>query len=117
MRRVLVAGPLLLPCLLLVICCADRNPVGPTSSAALDQFVQALRQQGHTVSVAGQISPNANGFFSVPAQQGTSKRGAGECVRLCERAGRGHGGRLDLRGRPTESDEARHLGEYAAFLP
>lgn len=69
MRRVLVARSLVLPCLVLAISCADRNPVGPTSSATFDQFVQALRQQGLTVSVAGQISPNANGFFSVPAQQ------------------------------------------------
>src|SRR5262245_7203992 len=35
----------------------------------LDQFVEALRQQGLTVSLAGQIAPSANGFFSVPANQ------------------------------------------------
>ena len=69
MRRVLVARALVLPCLLLAISCADRNPSGPTSSATLDQFVQALRQQGLTVSVAGQISPEVNRFFSVPAHQ------------------------------------------------
>jgi len=69
MRRVLVAVSLVLPCLLLAGSCADRNPVGPTSSATLDQFIQALRQQGLTVSVAGQISPEVNRFFSVPAHQ------------------------------------------------
>jgi hypothetical protein len=49
--------------------CADRNPVGPTPSATLEGFVQALRDQGLNVSVGGQISPEVNRFFSVPAQQ------------------------------------------------
>jgi hypothetical protein len=53
-------------CLLVVSC---SSPVEPTSSTTLDRFVQALRQQGLTVSLAGQISPSANGFFSVPAEQ------------------------------------------------
>ena len=69
MRRVLVAVSSVLPCLLLTVSCADRNPVGPTSSATLDQFVQALRQQGFSVSITGQISPEVNRFFSVPAHQ------------------------------------------------
>jgi hypothetical protein len=69
MPRVLVALSLVLPCLLLGISCGDSNPVGPTSSVLLDQFVQALRQQGLSVSVAGQISPEVNRFFSVPAHQ------------------------------------------------
>jgi hypothetical protein len=56
MHRVLVAVSLVLPCLLLAVSCADHNPVGPTSSATLDQFVQALRQQGLSVSLGGQIS-------------------------------------------------------------
>ncbi|MGH9370435.1 MAG: hypothetical protein ACRD15_02755 [Vicinamibacterales bacterium] len=51
------------------VSCEDRNPVAPTSSATLDQFVQALRQQGLTVSLGGAISPEVNRFFSVPAQQ------------------------------------------------
>src|SRR5436309_2959271 len=68
MRRVLLAASLVLPCLLLAAC-EDRNPVGPTSSATLDRFVQVLRQQGLSVSLAGQISPDINHFFSVPAQQ------------------------------------------------
>lgn len=45
MRRVLVAGSPVLHCFLLAAC-EDRNPVAPTSSATLDRFVQALRQQG-----------------------------------------------------------------------
>ena len=69
MRRVLVAVSLVVQCLLLTVSCADHNPVGPTSSATLDQFVQALGQQGLSVSLGVQISPSANGFFSVPAQQ------------------------------------------------
>lgn len=116
MRRVLVTASLVLPCLFPAVSCAGGNPVGPTSSATLDQFLQALRQQGLGVNLGSQISPNANGFFSAPLT-GTSERRAGERVRLYERAGRGHRGRFDLRGRPTESDDARHLGEYAAFLP
>jgi hypothetical protein len=69
MRRVVVARLLVFPWLLLAVSCADRNPVGPTPSATLDQFIQALRQQGLTVRVAGQISPEVNRFFSVPAHQ------------------------------------------------
>src|SRR5262245_21092396 len=53
----------------LVLLVACSSPVGPTSSTALDRFVAALRQQGLTVSLAGQISPSNNGFFSVPAYQ------------------------------------------------
>lgn len=68
MRRV-PALSLVVPCFLLAASCADRNPVGPTPPATLDQFVQGLRQQGLTVSVAGQISPEVNLFFSVPAHQ------------------------------------------------
>ena len=52
---------------LLLLSCS--SPVGPTSSTPLDRFVQALRQQGLTVSLAGQIAPSVNGFFSVPAEQ------------------------------------------------
>jgi hypothetical protein len=63
-RRALVV--LLSAC---AVSCADRNPIGPTPSATLDRFVQALRQQGLSVSVAGQIPPAVNRFFSVPAHQ------------------------------------------------
>jgi hypothetical protein len=52
-------------CLPLMAC---SQPVAPTSST-LDRFVQALRQQGLTVSLAGQIPPNINGFFSVAADE------------------------------------------------
>jgi hypothetical protein len=69
MRRVLVTGSLVLPGLLLAVSCADRNPAGPTSSATVDGFVQARRQQGLSVSVTGQIPPEVNRFFSVPANQ------------------------------------------------
>ena len=67
MRRVLAAVSIVLS--LLTASCADRNPVGPTSAATIDRFVEALRQQGLIVSVAGQIPPGVNRFFSVPAQQ------------------------------------------------
>ena len=67
MGRVLVAVSLVLP--MLAVSCADGNPAGPTSSAPLDRFVRALRQQGLQVSLAGQIPPEVNRFFSVPAQQ------------------------------------------------
>jgi alpha-galactosidase len=67
MRRVLVAGLPVLSSLLLAVSCG--NPVAPTSSTTLDQFVQGLRQQGLSASLAGQISPETNRFFSVPAQQ------------------------------------------------
>jgi hypothetical protein len=52
--------------LLLVSC---GRPTGPSSSTTLDRFVQALRQQGLTVSLAGRIAPSVNRFFSVPAEQ------------------------------------------------
>jgi hypothetical protein len=56
------------PCLLLAVACDSHSPLAPTSSA-LDQFVQGLRQQGLTVSLGGEIRPEVNGFFSVPANQ------------------------------------------------
>ena len=67
MSRVPVAASLVVSYVLLTVSCS--SPVSPTSSMALDQFVEALRQQGLGVSLGGQISPSANGFFSVPAQQ------------------------------------------------
>jgi hypothetical protein len=67
MRRVLVAVSLVLPSVLLAVSCS--SPVAPTSSTTLNQFVQALRQQGLSVSLAGEISPEVNRFFSVPARQ------------------------------------------------
>jgi hypothetical protein len=67
MRRILVAASPALACLMLASSCS--NPVGPTSSATLDRFVQALRQQGLTVTLAGEIAPEVNRFFSVPAHQ------------------------------------------------
>ena len=95
MRQVLVTVSLVLPCLLLAAC-EGRNPVAPTSSATLDQFVEALRQQGLSVSVGGEISPEVNRFFSVPAQQvrvndarvnafvyATAQDAATEAARVC----------------------------------
>ena len=67
MRRVLVVLALVLQ--VLAMSCATRTPVEPTSSTTLDRFVEALRDQGLSASVGGQIPPEANGFFSVPAQQ------------------------------------------------
>jgi hypothetical protein len=58
-----------LSCSLLTVSCEQRSPLEPSSSATLDQFVQALRQQGFSVSLAGEISPDVNRFFSVPAHQ------------------------------------------------
>ena len=46
-----------------------HGPVSPSSSAVLDQFVSALRQQGLSVTVGAQTPPQDNRFFSVPAQQ------------------------------------------------
>jgi hypothetical protein len=65
-RRVLVASMVLAWCLPAVSC---SGPAGPTSSETLEQFVQALRQQGLSVTVAGQIAPEVNRFFSVPARE------------------------------------------------
>ena len=67
MRRALVVVSLLLS--VFAVSCDDRSPIGPTPSATFDRFVQALRQQGLSVTVAGQIPPEVNRFFSVPAQQ------------------------------------------------
>lgn len=67
MRRGRLALSPALACCLLTLSCA--SPAAPTASDPLDEFVQDLRQQGLTVSVGGQISPQDNRFFSVPAQQ------------------------------------------------
>jgi hypothetical protein len=71
MRRLtlLTVFVLIMPALALALSCEHRSPVAPTSSAVLDQFLQALRQQGLSVSLAGQIPPQVNGFFSVPAHE------------------------------------------------
>jgi hypothetical protein len=68
MRRVLAAIAAV-PFVLLTVSCEHRSPIEPTSSAVLDQLLQALRQQGFSVALAGEISPQTNGFFSVPARQ------------------------------------------------
>lgn len=67
MRRLLVVLGAA-PFLLLALCCEDRGPLAPGSSTALDQFLQALRQQGFSVSRDGEIPASVMGFFSVPAQ-------------------------------------------------
>lgn len=61
--------PLMASSVMFLLLIACGSPVGPSSSTTLDRFVQALRQEGLTVTVAGQISPSVNGFFSVPAEQ------------------------------------------------
>jgi hypothetical protein len=67
MHRALIAL-VAVPCLLLAVSCDSQSPLAPSSSA-LDQFVQGLRQQGLTVSLGGEIRPEVNGFFSVPANR------------------------------------------------
>jgi hypothetical protein len=67
MRRVLIVLTAV-PYILLAVSCDSQGPVGPGSSA-LDQFVEGLRRQGLTVSLAGETRPEVNGFFSVPATQ------------------------------------------------
>jgi hypothetical protein len=52
-----------------VLLAACGSPVEPTSSGAVGRLAEALRQQGLTVTVGGQIAPGVNGFFSVPAHQ------------------------------------------------
>jgi hypothetical protein len=67
MRRALIVLTAV-PYILLAVSCDSQGPVGPGSSA-LDQFVEGLRRQGLTVSLAGEIRPEVSGFFSVPATQ------------------------------------------------
>ncbi len=52
----------------LAISCEQRNPAAPTQVRTLDQLLQALRQQGLTVRLDGEIPPEVNRFFSVSAQ-------------------------------------------------
>jgi len=68
MRRVLMMIAAV-PSLLLAGSCDDRSPLAPTSSAVLDQFLQALLQQGLSVRLGGEIPPEVNRYFSVPAHQ------------------------------------------------
>ena len=51
------------------VSCQQRSPLEPNGSGTLDRFLQALRQRGLSVNLAGEVSPEVNGFFSVPAQQ------------------------------------------------
>ena len=56
----------------LITACQQRNPLdpgpGPAAVRPLDGFVGALRDQGFNVTLAEQIPPHQNHFFSVPAQ-------------------------------------------------
>jgi hypothetical protein len=54
---------------LLTLSCDKRSPVEPTPSIVLDQFVQALRQQGLSVSLGSETPPDVNRVFSVPAHE------------------------------------------------
>jgi len=65
-RSGLAVSPVLVSCILVVSC---ASPAAPTASGPLDEFVRNLRQQGLTVTVGGQIAPQDNRFFSVPAQE------------------------------------------------
>ena len=44
------------------------GPTAPTD-LTVSRFVQTLQERGLTVTMEGSISPSANRFFSVPAQQ------------------------------------------------
>ena len=52
--------------LLMAVSCGD-GPAGPSASA-INEFVEALRGRGFSVTVGGEISVANNGFFSVPAR-------------------------------------------------
>jgi hypothetical protein len=52
----------------LLAACQNRSPLEPTPNATVDQLIAALRQQGLSVSPAGQIPADLS-VFSVPAQQ------------------------------------------------
>lgn len=67
MRRMLFAF-VAAACISMFVSCGSDGPNGP-SSAAIAQFVEALRGRGFSVSVGGEISPSNNGFFSVPARE------------------------------------------------
>lgn len=53
-------------CVSMLVSCGS-SPNGPSSSA-LNEFVDALRARGVSVTVAEELSPSANGYFSVPAR-------------------------------------------------
>ena len=66
MRRILAIAALCWS-ILASASCQQRSPLEPNAAGTLDQFLQALRQRGLSVSVAGEIPPQVNRFFSVPA--------------------------------------------------
>src|SRR5688572_343102 len=70
MRRVVTATVSLLWGLagLAAISC-QQSPTVPGEIGTVDQLVQALRQDGLTVSRGGEISANTMGFFTVAAKQ------------------------------------------------
>ena len=67
--RIRVLTVATLSCSIFVASCQERAPLAPGAAGTLDQFVKGLQQQGLTVAVAGEIPPDVNGFFSVPARQ------------------------------------------------
>jgi hypothetical protein len=69
MRRRMATVGILSWSILVAVSCQQRSPLEPSRSGTLDQLLQALRQQGLTVRVVGEIPPEVNHFFSVPAHQ------------------------------------------------
>ena len=49
--------------------CYRPAPPGPTPAGALTTWLEAVKQQGLTPTLAERIPPESNGFFTVPAQQ------------------------------------------------
>ena len=68
-HRQIVMPALLSWLALLVVSCQTSSPTGPSSSDLLSRFIESLRQQGLTVTLAPDPPRLANPFFSVPAKQ------------------------------------------------
>ena len=50
----------------MAVSCGD-GPAGPSASA-MNEFIEALRGRGMTVTIGEEIPPSVNGYFSVPAR-------------------------------------------------
>jgi hypothetical protein len=67
-RRLIVMAAMLASSILPGVSCEDRGPTAPSSFETVEQFLQALRQRGLTVTLADQLPPASTPYFSVPAQ-------------------------------------------------
>ena len=111
-RRAVVAAVSL--SLLLAVSCYRG---GPTPTGALNTWLEALRAQGMTVTLAERIPPETNAGLCGACAAGPPERRTRQRVRVSNGRGRSRRRGAGVRRRPAGAAVADHVGEHAALLP